>query len=268
MKKLIGLFLFFTLGCGKPTESTVATQEHPEVGPFTVQFAPTDQSYLHHFKVNIDQDEGKVEYYITTAADEKVEIKDIVLKVTGCPANQISHQMFWAPDSAQNNFGYQEYLGDKFQTTAKVKGVFIHSLKNMRGCTAVDLMTKLTKYIYTPPHPEFTVGHPCPEASTSDQCKVKLYCREKNPLTSYYEFEAWKRGNQYTLSHFYNHGDGTRGLLSSNSANESSINNETKYTSSNFKVSLNMNLSTGDGIFTDSSFAPTMTYSVECAIKP
>ncbi len=268
MKKFLSIFIFLVLGCGKPTESTVATQEHPEVGPFTVQFAPTDQSYQHNFKVNIDQDEGKVEYYVTTAADEKVEIKDIVLKVTGCPAGQISHQMFWAPDSTQSNFGYQEYKGDKFQTTAKIKGTFIHSLKNLKGCTAVDLTTKLVKYVYTTPHPEFSVGQHCPEASASDQCTVKLYCREKNPLNSFYEFEIWKRGNQYGLSHFYNHGDGTRGLLSSNSVNESLINNEIKYTSSSLKVSLNMNLTTGDGIFTDSMFAPTLTYSAECAIKP
>lgn len=139
--------LFFLTACSKSNDSEVVQSpvaEKAEVGPFTVAFSGDNQSYEHNFKININQDEGKVEYFVQTAEAAKIDFIDTKLTVSGCPAAQVIHRTFWIPDASTQE-GELTMPGFFFETIANKKGVLLHVLKGLNGCSSVELKTVLKK---------------------------------------------------------------------------------------------------------------------------
>lgn len=223
-KKILIVTLLFLAGCGKPADSEVvpsaeANTEDSKAGPYTVEFGGPELVYEHTMKGYPNNTEGKVEYFITTAEKAKITLVKTELKVTGCSASQVTHQTFWLPD-ANVSEGQLVMTGMSFQPQQNVKGVLLHSIRGLDGCTEVELLTSLKMEKILKPNPTFPVGQAC-EGTTGDSCKVQVYCREQDPFSSYVEVEVWKRSWGIELKKFMKYSDGTRNLMVSEMASES-----------------------------------------------
>lgn len=241
---LVSLSLLSACSKGSKTEVVPESVENQksEVGPFNTEFTSADQTYRHNFKTNISQNEGQVEYYVKTLGKEKIQLLESKLTVSGCPASQVSHQTFWIPDSQKPNQGYQLFLNTVFESLPQVKGVVRHVIHGLQGCQAVELSTTLKKQVAAP-----ALGPICQGTTASNSCRVKIYCKEKDPLTYFYEVEIWDRPTGQTLNQFMNHGDGTRGLMVL--ATVTPANDGTFLTYSGAGNQLKVHLATSNGIF-------------------
>lgn len=145
MRKLILFLAVITLAaCSKSEGQKVPPGNDPQaVGPFTVDFSKS-ASYAHSFKVPINQSEGGVDYLIQLSTEEYVEITKADVIVTGCPATQVTHKIFWKADSKVNQ-GYYLNAGSIFKNRAGVEGTLMHILYGLSGCTHVEVQTLLTK---------------------------------------------------------------------------------------------------------------------------
>jgi hypothetical protein len=195
--------------------------EKSQAGPYTVDFNNSNNNYQHNFKMNIDQNEGKVEYFITTSDAVEIEFVGTSLKVTGCSASQVTHQTYWIPDG-KTTTGQYVIPGSTFKTQAATRGTFTHILRDLSGCTLLDLTTTLRK--------KQTSSMKCKESSDSN-CHVAIYCKEKDPLKSFIEVEVWEESWGTTLREFRNQGNGTRNLMTMNSVTFSNNGTESTYIS-------------------------------------
>lgn len=82
------LTMIIGLGCSKKNSTREFVPhkkiENEGVGPFNVMFDPTTHRYEHRLNLEINQDEGKVEYYLTTT-----ESANIVLVNSSLSAQRI-----------------------------------------------------------------------------------------------------------------------------------------------------------------------------------
>lgn len=209
MKNLIlalGLCLFLAAceDAGDPREvSKPSDKPSADAGPYTVSFSGNDQSYTHSFNLPIQQEEGQVVYNILTPASVEVEFIDTSLKVAGCPAGSVKHQIFWSQDASQPTIGQYLTTGAIFRTRAGMTGMFRHVVHGLGGCTSLTLTTKLKVKPQT--------LRTCNGTLEPATCQVMAYCRQS--ATSYYsEVEVWKEARGLILRKFMNRGDGTRTL--------------------------------------------------------
>ncbi|WP_413291340.1 hypothetical protein [Bdellovibrio sp. HCB337] len=227
-------------------------------GPYTVDFSAADSTYKHSFKIPINQAEGKVEYFIKTAEAADIEFVSTQMKVTGCPANQVTHKTFWIPDS-QNTVGQYVVPGSTLKTRAGVQGTFMHIVLGLTNCTDVELNTVLKK--------KKVSNMKCKESSDST-CRVQVYCREGNYPTNYVEVEVWQDAWGMSLRKFMNGGDGTRGLMASNSVTVLNNGTDTIYTnnSGSDKVFLKYNNQTFAGLYSQDIMGNTFDSRVTCTL--
>lgn len=223
MKHLFLIFLITNLmnllSCGKSDSPEVVAppndsdKQDDGTGPFVVTFKAEDQTYTHTLKININQDQGKVEYQITTPEATAIEFTSAELNVVGCPASQVTHKTFWLPD-ATKTVGSFISPGKTFRTDPTVLGIFRHEILNIGGCSGLTLTTNLKKTKFE--------SRPCVGETnkTSKTCSTLVYCRESDINENYFEVEIWKDEGSLALSKFMNRGDGTRALMMKTSVRE------------------------------------------------
>jgi hypothetical protein len=248
------------IACSKSSDSgkvaDPGTNDKAQAGPYVVDFGTT-KSYQHSFKIPINQNEGKVEYFITMPEATDIVLTDTSLTVTGCPASQVIHQTFWLPDSAVAS-GQYVVIGSSFRTLAGTQGTFLHILKGLDGCTDVNLSTTLTK--------KDKPAMKCKE-SRDPNCQVQVYCKESDALpTNYIEVEAWKEYGGISLYKFMNHGDGTRSQMSMNSAAFTNDGTQSKYSATSNSTYLRYNNTTRIGLYYESIAGQSFTTDVNCTV--
>lgn len=222
-------------GCGKPKDSgeSVPISEDPNAqaqsGPYIVNFSSTDNMYNHLFQGNINQNEGKIEYYIATPTSTQIEVRQSTLTVTGCSASKVKHYLYWVPDANFPNEGAPVKVGSLLQTLPNTKGVLRHVLLGLDGCQSIELLTSL-KQIPQSTH----IGSACD--STATNCQIKQYCREKNASSSFNEVEVWSQTWGLELRNFMNHGDGTRSLMMVTTARDTSDSSVYRYESTSATI--------------------------------
>jgi hypothetical protein len=259
MKKLIipSLFLFLS-ACSVNSDEVKKPDIHQaeSVGPFSVVF--NNDAYTHTFKAQIGQEAGSVEYNIQTANATTIELVDTALKVQGCNARDVQHQIFWIPDSKNNpNIGVAIGVKNTFMSRAGTQGTLRHTIRRIGNCTSLELTTALKA--------KSAPAVPCKE-STDTSCKVAVYCKEKGDYSSYSEVEVWNERWGTTLRQYMNHGDGSRSLMAMMSAVLSDQTNRVLYTSSNPVASLSVEKNTGAGIFKEVFNGTEMNLKLNCQI--
>lgn len=227
-------------------------------GPYDVTFDPTTGIFQHNFEMNIAQSEGKVDYYIQTPEEIDVTFVETALKVTGCPASQVTHQTFWLPDSATTSGQYLG-VGSVFRTRAGIRGSFMHVLRGLDGCATVNLTTKLQKRMGS--------NMPCKE-STDTTCRVQVYCKETDPVRTYVEVEVWKESWGVTLRKFMNSGNGTRSLMATNTVVSTSTTTETTYSANSpgDRTYLRFNNQTFAGVYSQDVMGNAYPTDVTCKL--
>ena len=261
MKKLILLSAtLFIAACSSesgnaPKPGSDNNNKAESAGPYSVSFDNAN-NYTHTFTMPINQDEGVVDYYITTPTARVIEFIDTNVKVTGCDASAVKHFVAWVPDMSKPTTGYEVVPKRKFTTVAGTQGGLRNSLKGLQGCATIE-MTLSLKLI--PP----TVKA-CAE-STDKNCRVDVYCKEKGNFSTYAEVEVWKESwGSLTLRHFMKSSDGTRGQILMTTATQSNETTKAKYVGSN--ATLSIDKATGSGVLTEVFSGHTMTVDLNCQI--
>lgn len=264
---LIASALLLLAACSKSPESEIVPSGDGnaaagDVGPFTVAFQGPEQTYEHSIKGVPKQNEGKVEYFVTTAEKSKVTLVKTQVQVTGCPAAQVTHHTFWVSDVSNMSEGQLILPGQSFEPKVSVKGVLLHVLKGLDGCSEIEVLTSLKRTAMTQPNPGFPVGGAC--EGTTDGCMVQVYCREPDIQTNFIEVEIWKRSWGTLVQKYMNPGDGTkRGLMVSETVTPSSTASSLTFLGSSTK--LNFSTTTGVGVFTEKFAGQTFQYDLDCA---
>lgn len=148
---LLGLCSLVLMSCSPETpemQPVAPPAEEPvkvSAGPYSVVFDPSTNTYTHRFFINIDQNEGKVEYYISAGVSEDITIETAQSGVYGCPATQVSHQMFWAYDQLEPLQGRFVFVGSVVRAYAGYKGILTHTFRKLQGCRSLELTMKLRK---------------------------------------------------------------------------------------------------------------------------
>lgn len=124
-----------------PQETPVKTS----AGPYIVDFDPATNSYTHNFFINIQQIEGKVEYFISPSAATDILIEVAQSNVLGCVASQVHHEMFWAYDHRNPLAGRFVFVGSSIHAYEAYKGILTHSFRGLQGCRSLELTMKLKK---------------------------------------------------------------------------------------------------------------------------
>ena len=235
-----------------------STKTSEPVGPFTVAFTPTQSVYEHSFRIPIDQDSGKVEYFVQTGRKETVIVEFVNSAVVGCPAAQVKHTVLWFDDET-NMVRQVLKTNSQFSTKRNTKGRIIHAFENLNGCTEIEIKMRLRQN----PHGG-VVGTACTGYAKPEECKIEAYCREKY-ATNFIEIEVWNRGNNLTLQKFMNSGAGSRSMMSANSARFAVGNPQSAYTStSSTPASLKFDNATLSGIYTERLMGQDFTNEVSC----
>lgn len=136
--------------CGKSNKSNEVPKPAPDTtqegrtgaGPYTVVFS-ADHTYSNHFNMEINQSEGIVDYYITRPEVTEIEFVSTTVKMMGCDANQVTHQVFWIPDLAAPTRGYRVIPGTSFFVRAGESGTLRHLLTGLTGCRYIDFQLSL-----------------------------------------------------------------------------------------------------------------------------
>jgi hypothetical protein len=235
-----------------------ANNEKTSAGPYQVAFDATTKTYQHSFEMDINQADGKVEYYVNTPEASEVEFVNTSLKVTGCAAGQVNHQTYWVPDSS-TTAAQSIAMGSTFKTRAGVQGTFLHVLRGLTGCSHVSLSTTLKK--------KQSSSMKCKESSDTN-CRVDVYCKEDGIPTNYIEVEVWKESWATTLRKFMNHGDGSRSLMNMNSVILANNSTETTYTSNSGSsvTYLKYNNQTLVGIYSQDVMGTPVTTTLRCSL--
>lgn len=225
------------------SEEAPPPQEKSSAGPYTVDFNNSSMTYQHSFSLPIDQSAGKVEYYVTTPNIADIEVVHTSLKVTGCSASQVIHQLLWLPDS-QKTEGIYLSIGQSFKTRANVQGTFLHSLRGLDGCTQVELSTTLRQ------KPKASLPPRTCKESNDTTCKVEVYCAEDYPGKKYMEVEVWKESWGTTLRKYSLNDNGSRTLSSMNTVTSSNTGSMWIYSDARGSSTLRFDTSNGKGVFT------------------
>ncbi len=187
---------------GKPQDVPKPDNNTESVGPYDVTFSGKDQSYTHSFNISPHDDEGAVDYHITTPASVDIQFVDTRLQVAGCPVSSVKHQVYWLQDANQPLVQMLK-VGETFRTRAGMKGIFRHFIRGLGGCNSMSLTTNIKV------KPQ--IARTCNGTLEPATCQVMAYCRQSG--TSYYsEVEVWKETRGLVLRKFMNRGDGTRSL--------------------------------------------------------
>ncbi len=270
LKKALVISLLVLAACKKSGEAEVVAstdsdqQAAGDVGPFTVNFDGSAQTFAHSVKGVPKQGEGKVEYYITVNEKSKVTLVSTEIKVVGCPASQVSYQTFWLPDATKAE-GTLVMNGLSFQPTPGLKGSLMHVMHGLDGCSEVQLATSLKREKILKPNPTFPVGQACEGSSASSPCTVQVYCREQDPLSTYHEFEVWSYSWGRQVNHYMKSSDGKRSLMSSSSVTVNAGATSTSYTGSS--ASLTYDNATGMGRFSERMAGQTFSYDTDCTYQ-
>lgn len=245
---LLATLTVFSCSPKKEVMNAVPTANEADgsaTGPYTVAFDLTSLTYEHSFEVNIQQDSGKVEYFITTDRNESVVVENYSSSVSGCPVEQVKHVVGWFEIEAGPTTAVLKNQS-KFQTKRKTKGKVVHLFENLNGCTKIAVTMKLRQLPHSGP-----VGKVCDKAADINECRVDVYCREMYS-TNFVEIEVWNRKGQLTLNKFMNRGNGDRGLMSMNSARLATGETTTIYTStSSSAASLKIQNSNLSGLYSE-----------------
>ncbi|MEZ0390656.1 MAG: hypothetical protein ACAH59_00470 [Pseudobdellovibrionaceae bacterium] len=268
LKRSLILSFFFLAACGKSAESETVPpsgqdKQTTEMGPYTVAFAGPEETYEHTMKGVPVTDEGKVEYFITTNEKSKITLVKTELKVTGCSASQVTHHTFWVPDAEKPTQGQLVLAGLQFEPQPSVKGIFLHVIKGLNGCSEVELSTSLKRSKLTQPNPTFPVGQNCAGQPASDGCKVQVYCREQDPLSNYVEVEVWKQSWGLQIRKYMHRSDGTQSLMLSETGTLSDAPSTTTYWGSS--STLKFGKTSGEGTFSESVNGQTFKTDLDCA---
>ena len=201
------------INCSAKVESPQSVPPSPapqgnDVGPFVIAF-DTANTYSHSIKININQDEGFVEYKLNAGQRFDLVLDESPVAVTGCDAQTVRRTTYWLPDETNKTVFKALTPTTKFITGRKTTGVLIHSFKNIGTCTTIEIKTKITKETRST-----RVGKVCDSFSSADQCKIESYCKEQFVSGWFYEVEVWNQQGTLLANKYLNKNDGTRTLSS------------------------------------------------------
>jgi hypothetical protein len=252
---LFVFFLGFLGACNKSPDAEVvpdtSVQDQNDAGgPFTANFSAADQTYRHTFKQQIQQDAGAVQYFVTMPEKTKIEFAENTLAVTGCPSSQVKHKTLWIPDAQNMTSGSILFQGLTFETLANTKGIVLHSILGLTGCTAVELKTALRRISPPVVVPSPSPTNPC-QGTSGGVCTVKVYCREPDVPDYFKEVEIWKTAVGLSLHQYSSRADGTRNLMTMMDVADNSFATTLQYDSTtSTQAQLKVDSSTGLGTFT------------------
>lgn len=149
----LNLVLLLLIACSvKPSNlDPIPPATDPEktvtaTGPFTVSFDSETAIFEHHLRFPIDEAEGKVEYFITTEKDETIIAEVVSASTRGCDAKLVKHLVFWLPLESSSSMAQLISTQTQFKSYAKVRGKILHIFENLKGCTEIEIKTRLKKW--------------------------------------------------------------------------------------------------------------------------
>lgn len=260
------LMLVATFACTAKVETpqTIPDDNKPQgdpQGPFDLKF-DTNNSYAHVFKINIQQDEGLLEYKFSPGSRVDLILEENNSSVIGCDPQTVKHDVFWLPDE-NNKTNYQLLKpNSKFFTGRKTTGVILQSFKNLQNCTSIEVRTKIKKEMKAT-----KIGQVCDGFASADQCKLLSYCKEKIVATPYFEVEVWNQQGVLTAKKIMVRTDGTRGLMSSYSVTLSDTTASALFSSpANNNFSLSVSNLSYNGSSTEKINGNTYTLDLACEL--
>lgn len=230
-------------------------------GPFDIKF-DSNNSFEHSLKINIQQDEGIIEYKFNPGTRVDLILEESNSAVTGCDAQTVKHDIYWFSD--ENNKVYYQILkpNSKFYTGRKTTGVILHSFKNLQNCEFIEMKTRVKKETKTT-----KLGQVCEGFASADQCKLHSYCKEQIVATPFYEVEVWNQQGVLTAKKFIVRTDGTRGLMSSYSVSlTDSVPTALFSSTSNNSFTLLISNTTYDGTATERIAGNTYYLNLACEL--
>jgi len=146
---LIALSLAFTslLACGKSNKGEtkeVPPQKGQSVAPVELTVPENGAPFMHGFSIDVDQADGKIEYFITQNVDTRITVASSRAKVTGCDPNQVQIQHAWF-DPVDSTLGTIVNEGRSFFARAKQRGLLMIVFKGLAGCQHLEYSLVLNK---------------------------------------------------------------------------------------------------------------------------
>ena len=150
------LFSAFALGaCQKKSEEkeTEVVIQNDGVGPFTVQF-DANSNYENKIDVAINQDAGKIEFFIPPGEAGKISIEALTTQVRGCNGNQVISKAWWFAD-ADTTSSLPVTIGSQMTLLANKKALLLLTFQNLTGCTNIGSTLRLKKVAIPAFPPDF-----------------------------------------------------------------------------------------------------------------
>jgi hypothetical protein len=254
--------LLFSCSAEVQSPQAVPQEQKPQgedVGPFAIGFDATN-TYQHSLKININQDEGFVEYKINAGQRLDLVLDENPVSVTGCDPQAVKRTSYWWPDETNKSVYKILTPATKFITGRKTTGILMHSFKNIGSCSSIEIKTKISKE-FRPTR----VGQICENFSSTEQCKILSYCKEQFVSGWFYELEVWNQQGTLWLKKYLNKTDGNRVLSSTYSVLFTDSINEAEYKSQDSdQYTLKINNLNYESVSTEKINGQTYKLNVSC----
>lgn len=118
-----------------------------QTGPFSIELPIDGASRGHQFEVDINQDSGSVQYFVTAARDMIVELTEATTTASGCDPKNVTTQVLWYPYGSYSNYSYYVAKNESFDLMHDMKGYLVVHFQGLSSCTKINFKTTLKEKI-------------------------------------------------------------------------------------------------------------------------